>query len=58
MVYTVRINNNDKNTDGSFRCTVADSNSLLSPLESHKKTNILGTFVFYFIMKMYVVCTH
>ena len=51
-------NFNSSNTDGPF--TMAVSNSVLSPYEilpiEHEK--YLGVVKSYFIMKLYVVCTH
>ena len=46
------------NTDGSF--TMANSNSFMSPYEIFplaQENKYLGTFS-YFIMKLYVACTH
>ena len=46
------------NTDGSF--TMANSNSFLSPYEVlpiAQENKYLGKFS-YFIVKLYVVCTH
>ena len=51
-------NLNSLNTDGSF--TMANSNLFLSPYEIlpvAKENKYLGKFS-YFIMKLYVVCTH
>ena len=51
-------NLNSSNTDGSF--TLANSISFLSPYEIlsvAKENKYLGKFS-YFIMKLYVVCTH
>ena len=51
-------NLNSSNTDGSF--TMANSNSFLSPYEIlplAQENKYLGNFS-YFIMKLYVVCTH
>ena len=51
---------NGSNTDGSF--TVDDSNSFFSPykiLPIAQENKYLGFFFFfYFIMELYVVCTH
>ena len=57
-VNKLQLNLNSSNTDGSF--TMANSNSFLSrceilPLAQENK--YLGKFS-YFIMKLYVVCTH
>ena len=49
---------NGSNTDGSF--TVDDSNSFFSPykiLTIAQENKYLGIFS-YFIMELYVVCTH
>ena len=54
----IQSNLNSSNTDGSF--TMANSNSFLSPykiLRLAQEDKYLGKF-FYFIMKLYVVCTH
>ena len=54
----IQYNLNGSNTDGSF--TVDDSNSLFSPykiLPIAQENKYLGTFS-YFIMALYVVCTH
>ena len=54
----VQSNLNSSNTDGSF--TLANSNSFLSPYEIlllAQENKYLGKFS-YFIMKLYVVCTH
>ena len=49
---------NSSNTDGSF--TMANSNSLFSPYKILPKAheNIYLRMFSYFIMKLYVVCTH
>ena len=58
----ILLNLNSSNTNGSF--TVANSNSFLSPYENLRlaqENKYLGTFnIFrtYFIMNLYVVCTH
>ena len=51
-------NLNSSNTDGSF--TMANSNSVLSPYEilPIDKENKYLRKLSYFIMKLYVVCTH
>ena len=54
----VQSNLDGSNTDGSF--TMANSNSFLSPFEilpMAKENKYLRNF-FYFIVKLYVVCTH
>ena len=54
----IQPNLNSSNTDGSF--TMANSNSFLSPYEIlplTQENKYLGKFS-YFIMKLYVVCTH
>ena len=54
----IQSNLNSSNTNGSF--TMANSNSFLSPYEIlpiAQENKYLGKF-FYFIMKLYVVCTH
>ena len=54
----IQSNLNNSNTDGSF--TMANSNSFLSPYEIlpiDQENNFL-TKLSYFIMKLYVVCTH
>ena len=56
--YIMQSNLNSSNTDGSF--TMANSNSFLSPyviLPLAQENKYLGKFCF-FIMKLYVVCTH
>ena len=50
----VQSNLNSSNNDGSF--TIANSNSFWSPCEILPK-QILGKFS-YFVMNLYVVCTH
>ena len=52
-------NLNGSNTDGSF--TVDDSNSFFSPykiLPIAQENKYLMIFFSYFIMELYVVCTH
>ena len=54
----IQSNLNSSNTDGSF--TMANSNSFLSPYEIlplAQENKYLGKFS-YFIVKLYVVCTH
>ena len=54
----VQLNFDGSNTDGSF--TVANSNSFLSPYEIlpiAQENKYLRKFS-YFIVKLYVVCTH
>ena len=54
----IQSNLNSSNTDGSF--TMANSNSFLSPYEIRppaQENKYIGKFS-YFIMKLYVVCTH
>ena len=54
----IQYNLNGSNTDGSF--TVDDSNSFFSPykiLPIAKENKYLGIFS-YFIMELFVVCTH
>ena len=54
----IQYNLNGSNTDGSF--TVNDSNSFFSPykiLPIAQENKYLGIFS-YFIMELYVVCTH
>ena len=54
----VQSNLNSTDTDGSF--TMANSNSFFSPYEIlplAQENKHLGKFS-YFIMKLYVVCTH
>ena len=54
----IQSNLNSSNTDGSF--TMANSNSFLSPYEIlplAQENKYLGKFS-YFIMKLYVLCTH
>ena len=54
----IQYNLNDSNPDGSF--TVDDSNSFFSPykiLPIVQENKYLGIFS-YFIMELYVVCTH
>ena len=55
---TIQYNLNGSNTDGSF--TVDDSNYFNSPykiLPIAQENKYLGMFS-YFIMKLYVMCTH
>ena len=55
---SIQSNLNSSNTDGSF--TMAYSNSFLSPYEIlplTQENRHLGQFS-YFIMKLYVLCTH
>ena len=57
-IFRVQSNLNSSNTDDSF--TMANSNSFLSPYEIlplAQENKYLGKFS-YFIMKLYVVCTH
>ena len=54
----IQSNLSSSNTDGSF--TMANSNSFLSPYEilpQAQENNYFGKFS-YFVMKLYVVCTH
>ena len=54
----IQLNLDGSNIDGSF--TMANSNSFLSPYEIlliAQVNKYLGKFS-YFIMKLYVVCTH
>ena len=56
--HKIQYNLNGSNTDGSF--TVDDSNSFFSPykiLPIAQENKYLGIFS-YFIMELYVVCTH
>ena len=58
MTYYLQSNLDSSNTDGSF--TMANSNSFLSPYEVlpiAQENKYLGKFS-YFIVKLYVVCTH
>ena len=58
LVNILQYNLNGSNTDGSF--TVDDSNSFFSPykiLPIAQENKYLGIFS-YFIMELYVVCTH
>ena len=53
----IQYNLNGSNTDGSF--TVDDSNTFFNPykiLPIAQENKYLG--IFYFIMALYVVCTH
>ena len=55
----LQYNPNGSNTDGSF--TMDDSNSFFSPyriLIIAQENKYLGIFFSYFIMKLYVECTH
>ena len=55
----IQYNLNGSNTDGSF--TVDDSNSFFSPykiLPIAQENKYLGNCFSYFIMELYVVCTH
>ena len=55
---SLQLNFNSSNTDGSF--TMVNSNSFLSPCEILpivQENKCLGKFS-YFIMKLYIVCTH
>ena len=57
-VNKVQSNLDGSNTDGSF--TIANSNSFLSPYEilpTAQENKYLRKFS-YFIVKLYVVCTH
>ena len=54
----IQSNLNGSNTDGSF--TIANSNSFLSPyeiLQIDQENKYLRKFS-YFIVKLYVICTH
>ena len=54
----IQYNLNGSNTDGSF--TVVDSNSFFSPykiLPIDQENKYIG-ILSYFIMELYVVCTH
>ena len=58
QAYGMQYNLNGSNTDGSF--TVDDSNSFFSPykiLPIAQENKYLIIFS-YFIMKLYIVCTH
>ena len=58
LLQLIQYNLNGSNTDGSF--TVDDSNSFFSPykiLPIAQENKYLGIFS-YFIMELYVVCTH
>ena len=58
LLSTIQPNLDSSNTDGSF--TMANSNSFLSPYEILplvQENKYLGKFS-YFIIKLYVVCTH
>ena len=55
----IQYNLNGSNTDGSL--TVDDSNSFFSPykiLPIAQENKYLMIFFSYFIMELYVVCTH
>ena len=57
-MFQIHPNPNSSNTDGSF--TMDNSNSFLSPYEIlpiAKEIKYLGKFS-YWIMELYVVCTH
>ena len=57
--YKIQYNLNGSNTDGLF--TVDDSNSFFSPykiLPIAQENKYLMIFFSYFIMELYVVCTH
>ena len=56
--FEIHSNLNSTNTDGSF--TMANSNSFLSPYEilPIDQENKYLRKLSYFIMKLYVVCTH
>ena len=57
--FYVQYNLNGSNTDSSF--TVDDSNSFYSPykiLQIAQENKYLGIFFSYFIVELYVVCTH
>ena len=57
--YDIQYNLNGSNPDGPF--TVDDSNSFFSPYEIlpiAQENRYLGIFFSYFIMELYVVCTH
>ena len=58
FLHVVQLNLNSSNTNGSF--TMDNSNSFLSPNESlsiDQENKCLRTLS-YFIMKLYVECTH
>ena len=58
FISQLQSNLNSSNTDGSF--TMANSNSFLSLYEMlllAQENKYLGKF-YYFIMELYVVCTH
>ena len=58
IIEQIQSNLSSSNTDGSF--TMANSNSFLSPYEIlpiAQENKYSGIFS-YFIMKLYVVCTH
>ena len=58
MPIQIQYNLNDSNTDGSF--TVDDSNSFFSPykiLPIAQENKYLMIFS-YFIVELYIVCTH
>ena len=57
-IHCIQSNRDGSNTDGSF--TMVNSNSFLSPYEIlpiAQENKYLRNF-FYFIVKLYVVCTH
>ena len=57
-LFYIQSNLDSSNTDGSF--TMADSNSFLSPYEFlpiAQENKYLGKFS-YFVVQLYVVCTH
>ena len=57
--FQILYNLNGSNPDGSF--TVDDSNSFFSPykiLPIAQENKYLGILFSYFIMELYVVCTH
>ena len=58
MIMTIQYNLNASNTNGSF--TVDDSNSFQSLQNSYNSSRkqIFWDFFSYFIMELYVVCTH
>ena len=58
-IFNIQYNLNGSNTTGSF--TVDDSNSYFSPykiLSIAQENKYLVIFFSYFIMELYVVCTH
>ena len=58
IIFYLQSNFNSSNTDGSFN--MANSSSFLSPYEFLPivQENKYLLIVFYFIIKLYVVCTH